>query len=314
MNATAQIPVAQSDIAISVIMVSYHTGPVLFDAIARVFEQSCAIELLLVNNGNPEDVTSRLQALAATTPDMTMINNQSNLGFAQACNQGAAAARGKIFLMLNPDCLLPINCLPRLLEISRDLPEHWLLGPDLRNLDSSPQRGARRDRLTPWTAFIEMTRLDLVAPRHPYFRRMNHHHQDLPTDTTEVPAISGAFMAMSASDFNQLDGFDTGYFLHVEDLDFCYRWHKKGWPIYFTPHLRLTHLQGTSHVSPWFIEWHKAKGLIRYFNRHFHLFYPAPFLWLLETVLYVRFAVQSMRLTLRVLLPRSKGISVIQRE
>jgi hypothetical protein len=312
----SKTPRTQAEIAatvISVIVVSYHTGSVLFDAINRILQQPCKVELILVNNGNSADVTNQLQLMAAATPHMIIINNAHNLGFSKACNQGAAVASGAIYVMLNPDCLLSSNSLPRLLDITSTLPDHWLLGPDLRNLDNSPQRGARRDRLTPWLAFIELTRLDRIAPRHPYFRRMNH-HQDLPIDTIEVPAISGAFMAMSASDFHQLQGFDPEYFLHVEDLDFCYRWHKQGWHIYFTPHLRLTHIQGTSRVTHWFVEWHKAQGFVRYFHNHFHLYYPAPFMWLLDAAVYTRFIVQSLRLTLRALLPRGKSIPVVQRD
>jgi GT2 family glycosyltransferase len=299
--------------SISVIVVSYHTGDVLFDAINRILQQPCDVELVLVNNGNSAEVNTQLQLMAAATPHMIIIDNPHNMGFAKACNQGAAAASGDIYVMLNPDCLLTTSSLPRLLEVTSTLPDHWLLGPDLRNLDNSQQRGARRDRLTPWLAFIEMTHLDYIAPRHPYFKRMNHDH-DAPTDTIEVPAISGAFMAMLGGDFHQIQGFDQHYFLHVEDLDFCYRWHKMGWPIYFTPHLRLTHIQGTSRATHWFIEWHKAQGLVRYFHSHFHLYYPAPFMWLLDAAVYTRFVIQSLRLTLRSLLPRSKSIAVIQRD
>jgi GT2 family glycosyltransferase len=299
---------------ISVLMVTYYSGPILFEAIARIMAQADGHELVLVNNGNPEAINQQLRTMAAAEPRLVLLENTTNIGFGRACNQAAAAASGSVYLMLNPDCLLPAAGLAKLSSVIETLPPHWLLGADIRNEDMSPQRGARRDRLTPWLAFIEITRLSSIAPRHPYFRRMNHHHQRLPATTVEVPAISGAFMAMSAEDFNAIGGFDPAYFLHVEDLDLCLRWHKMGWPTFFTPHLQLVHLQGTSSASHWFIEWHKTQGFIYYFNTHFRDFYPAAFFALLKVALYGRFVVQATARTLVDMLPWRKSYPLLDRD
>jgi GT2 family glycosyltransferase len=90
----------------------------------------------------------------------------------------------------------------------------------------------------------------------------------------EVPAISGAFMAMARSTFDALGGMDEGYFLHVEDLDFCLRHGRRGGVAYFVPGLVCTHVKGTSGAPARFVERHKVRGFRRYFLTHFADRYP----------------------------------------
>ena len=257
--------------AVSVIMVSYRTGPVLAQAIDAVLapDQAGVGELILVDNGNPPDVTTALARRAEAEPRLRLVSGLGNVGYARACNLGAQEARGRYLLLLNPDCCLGPGAVPALLAEAAALDRDWMLGCRVRNPDGSDQRGSRRALLTPVTALVEAVRLDRLSPRLLRRHRLNQHDMPLPKGVARVPAVSGACMLLPAATYRSAGGLDDGYFLHVEDLDLCLRLHRAGTPVYFAPHVQAVHHAGSSHARPLLVEWHKTRSLLRYFGLHY---------------------------------------------
>lgn len=249
---------------VSVVMVSYHTGNVLFTSIASVLQQEGLAELLLVDNGNPPDVRARVQQMALSDTRLKILSGHGNVGFAAGCNEGARRATGEYLVLLNPDCILPPLALSTLVREMNALPGTVLAGPHLLNPDGSEQRGGRRQLLTPKVALVEALGLHRLG-----FRRLNDHHTAMPESTHDVPAISGACMCIRKVDFDAMSGLDESYFLHVEDLDLCMRVARAGKRIVCVPQVRVAHLLSTSEATSEFIEGHKARGFIRYFEKHF---------------------------------------------
>ena len=96
-----------------------------------------------------------------------------------------------------------------------------------------------------------------------------------------MPTISGACFAMRRRDFDALGGFDEGYFLHVEDIDLCWRARRAGGQVLFQPKAQVVHLGHTSLEHPVKVEFHKGVGLTRYFIKRadsFQLFAAAVLL------------------------------------
>lgn len=313
-EARAGPPAPSSDAApaegVSVVMVSYRTGPVLFAAIAAVLapDQPGVIELVLVDNGNPPAVTAELARRARSEPRLKVAGGHGNVGFARGCNIGARLATGRTLLFLNPDCCLGAGAVCALLAATEALGEHWMLGCRLVNPDGSEQRGSRRALLTPLTALVESFRLDALAPGLLRSHRLNRHEATLSGDAlsgdrisgglVRVPAISGACMLLPKATFHAVGGMDEGYFLHVDDLDLCYRLHQAGIAIYYAPHVEAKHFLSSSRVSPFFVEWQKARGFLRYFRKHFRgprwLVLRVP----LSLAILARFALKGMRVLL----------------
>lgn len=282
--------------SVSVVMVSFHTGPVLWLSIESVLNQTGLEELIIVDNGNPEEVSQRLQEMAEREERLTVIDREKNLGFAAACNRGAEAASGEYLLFLNPDCLLPDDALMESVEAMQKEPDAWLAGCCLINPDGTEQAGARRKLLTPWLALVEGLRLYRLAPRHPYFARMNLSSEGETSDDKPptIPATSGAFMLIRRQRYLDLGGMDEGYFLHVEDLDFCFQVQAQGGRIIYLPNIRVQHFLSTSKASSLFLEWNKAKGFTRYFYKHFRRTYPPGFLELVTIGIWVRFLLKGL--------------------
>ena len=269
----------------SIILVSYNTGPVLFSAIDAALRQTAAVEVVVVDNGNPEAVVNELTVRAATNPRLKVVHGHGNVGFSRGNNIGVAASKGDYVLVLNPDCLLRADAVERLLRHAASLPSPCMIGARLLNEDGSEQRGCRRELLTPMSAFVEGLHLWALFPG----KRLNRHEEPLPASITPMPAISGAFMFLSRHDYDYVGGFDGGYFLHVEDLDLCFRFHKAGGDIYFAPDVVATHIGGTSAEASDVTESHKTRSFIRYFHRHFEGVCPLVLLWCLDAAVGLRY-------------------------
>ncbi len=275
---------------ISVVMVSYHTGPSLFDSIVAVLGQTVPVELLLIDNGNPTDVLERLRAIGQRDSRLKLLSGHGNIGFGRANNMGVMASSGDYLLILNPDSLLPPDSLEKLLRHTEHTPAHFLIGARLLNQDGTDQRGSRRELLTPISALIEALHLGRFFPHH----RLNRHEATLPSTLTPCPAISGAFMFMSRRSYDLIHGFDESYFLHVEDLDFCWRFHAAGGTILFAPDIPVTHLGGTSRASSDFIERCKAKSFSLYFHNNFKQKTSLTLLWCLDLAIWGRYLLRRI--------------------
>jgi len=279
-------PVNQS--LTSVVIVSYHTGPVLFEAIASVLAQTAPVELLLIDNGNPPEASDKLRTLALQDARLHLFNGQGNVGFSKGCNMGAHAAQGETLLFLNPDSVLPPDTISKLNEHGARLKRPYMIGARLVGADGKDQRGCRRAALTPMTACVEALNLGVLFPQ----MRFNRHHEPLPTTLMQIPVISGAFMFLPREDFWNMGGFDEHYFIHVDDLDLCLRFRRKGGEIWFAPDIKATHFAGTSKANRAVLERHKARGFMHYFHKNFGSQYPKPFLWLLDAAIWVRMGVR----------------------
>lgn len=264
--------------ACSVIMVSYHTGPVLPHALRTALAQEGLAELILVDNGNPPEMVEYLAALARAEPRLKILSGQGNIGFARGCNLGARHATGEYLLLLNPDCLLPEQALSHTMQALNAHPGAMIASCHLLNPDDSEQRGGRRALLTPETLLAEYLRRK---------RKLNLCDTPMPATTHEVPAVSGAFMCMKRADYERLGGMDERYFLHVEDLDFCMRAHKANGKVICVPHVKVVHLLSTSEAASWFVERHKARGLALYFSTHFP-YLPKLYQHALQAAFYAR--------------------------
>lgn len=273
--------------SVSAVVVSYYTGPVLARAVNALREQPEITEIILVDNGNfPGDIEA---AADGEGVPVNIVAGHGNIGFAAGCNLGARLAAGEYLLIINPDAVAPEGGVARLLADVGDLQRPWLMGAKLVGPDGKEQQGSRRRVLTPWTAFVEATRLYKLAPQHPYFKRFNMHTEECPAEIKEVPTLSGAIMFLPRESYDAIGGMDERYFLHVEDVDFCLRFAKAGGHIYFNPHVSVTHYKSSSRANPVKIEARKTAGMIRYFHTHFSDVYPKPFLWLVDGALWTLF-------------------------
>ncbi len=284
---------------ITAVIVNYNSGALLTACVASLFASSCPVRVVVSDNASDDDSLDRLQAFFGDDPRITLIRNRENLGFSGGCNRGLARAAGDYVLFINPDCVIPPDAIERMRALMAAHPEAGMAGCLIRNLDGSEQVGCRRYVPTPWRSLVRVLRLDRLFPRDPRFQTFNMAGTPLPGEPVSVEAISGAFMFVRLSVLAKVGPLDEYYFLHCEDLDWCMRFRLAGYAILFEPGVAITHLKGGSHASAAFVEWHKHKGMARFYQQFFRDQYPLALMLLVITAVWARFALMLPYLLLR---------------
>ena len=259
-----------SEPRLSVVTVSWKTGPHLMDAAKAVLAAPGIDEFVMVSHENPPEAIAALRELAERHSNFILIESGENLGFAKGCNIGALAASGELILFLNPDAILAPGSGAQLKQSALSATSRpWVIGARIINPDGSEQAGGRRGELTPRAAAISFLRLDRLIPG---LRTLHWERDELPETMVPVPNVSGAAMMMRRDDFLEIGGFDERYFLHVEDIDLCRSVRVAGGEVWFEPRVEILHFGATSQASPLRVETHKAAGFVKYFWK----FYPGP--------------------------------------
>lgn len=272
-------------------IVNYNAGEHLSNCIESLIPQTVQ-SIIVVDNASTDSSLALIAEKYSNEPRLKIIKNTTNVGFATACNIGIAATTQAFILFLNPDCILPVDSLNRMIEVLTSASDVGMAGGFLANPDGSEQIGGRRLIPTPWLTLIRVFKLSFLAKHHPeWFADFNLHQQPLPDKPIEVEAISGACMLVKRQALDEVGGFDEGYFLHCEDLDWCLRFWEKKWKILFVPNAEVIHDQGTcSRSRPIFVEWHKHKGMMRFYRKFFRHQYPGPLMWLVSFGVWLRFS------------------------
>lgn len=249
---------------ISVIMVSYHTGPALLEAVAAVIADPQIFEIVIVDNGNSYAAREKLSQLVQDHDRIRLVQSHGNIGFAKGCNYGATVARGTHFLFLNPDAIIPPGAAMMLAQCADAQDGLSIIGGRLSDINGHEQRGSRRDDLTPLSALISFTPLHKL----PGFKSLHLETQPVPDVPTAVPVVSGACLMMDRISFEEVGGFNEDYFLHVEDIELCRRVRNMGGTVIFHPKATVMHYGSTSRARRQDVEFSKFKGFYRYFKSY----------------------------------------------
>ena len=241
---------------IAAIVVSYQSIDSINDCLDRLRAAHGVAQVRIVDNGSVDGTLDAIQRHAASDPRLHFIGNPDNPGFSHACNQGVRDSDAEWLAFVNPDCLVEPDTLSRLLALAREAGGECLLGADL--VDERGVRDPAARRRDP--AFAAML-------REPAAREVALPPDDGAT-LQPVDAVSGALMLLPRALFDRIGGFDAGYRLHAEDLDLCRRAREAGATVAVANRVRVVHLRGvSSRARPLFVEWHKHRGLWRYFGK-----------------------------------------------
>lgn len=241
---------------IAVVVVSYQSAATIDECLSRLRAAAGVAQIRVVDNGSQDGTMDIVLRHAAGDPRLRFVANPDNPGFAVACNQGARDSDAPWLAFVNPDCLVDADALARLRAHAEKLAAECLLGVDL--VDEAGVRDAAARRRDPDFGAMFGSRSA---------RALDVRADDLKA-LQPVDAVSGALMLMPRGLFERIGGFDEGYRLHAEDLDLCRRAREAGATVAVANDVRVVHVRGVSSRSrPVFVEWHKHRGLWRYFRK-----------------------------------------------
>lgn len=276
---------------VSIVVVNYNAGELLLRCIQNCMPQ--ASEIFVVDNASVDGSLELMLNQFSGFPNLFVIRNSENIGFAAACNLGAIQATCKYVLFLNPDCIAAEGSVQLLAKALNDIPLAGMAGGLILDPDGTEQAGGRRYVPTPWRSFVRAFRLEALEHRWPkLFQNFNLCKHPLPDGVVSLEAISGACTMVKREAMEDVGPWDDGYFLHCEDLDLCMRYRQSGWSILFVPTAKFIHFRGAcSQSMPMFVEWHKHRGMMRFYRKFFRHQYPGALMLLVGLGVWLRFAV-----------------------
>lgn len=266
--------------AVSAVVVSYMTGPRLKECLYALLGDPEIGEIVVVDNGNPANMREWLTAFVARHDAVHLMTGHGNIGFGAGVNLGVSNAAGPHILVLNPDAVLRRRSIQGMQIAAENCAEPWIIGGRIFDIFGREERGPRRRELTlgrAMTSFLGWNTWTLERTA-------------APSSPVSMPVISGAFFLTSKASLAMLDGFDEGYFLHVEDVDLCRRCREAGGQVMYDPRAGALHYGSTSDAPKETVSRHKAKSMTRYFKKFARGPLERSILW---------FALPLMRLGMR---------------
>ncbi len=241
---------------VSAVVVNYNAKEHLLTCLGILCREGVAI-VVVADNGSTDGSG---QAVSERYPAAKWVPTGANLGYGTAANIGAALVDGPYLLICNPDVVLEegtVASLRRFLELN---PGVAVVGPRIVDASGALYPSARR-----FPDLLEALGHGIVGqfwPGNPFSRRYRMTNWDH-ARAEEVDWVSGAFFLARREAWDVVGGFDSAYFMYLEDVDLCWRLRRAGWSIAYEPAAQVMHIQGVSadqhpyrmlfahHISMW---------------------------------------------------------------
>lgn len=207
-------------------------------------------------------------AVAAGFPWVRLTALDHNAGFARANNLVLGATGGDYALVLNPDTELRPGVLDHVIGVLEQRPDAGMVGCRLVQHDGTFDHAAKRSFPTPVAALAHFTRLGRAAGAGD--RLAQYRAPDVPEEGAgEVDAVNGAFMLVRRAAMRDVGLFDEGYWLYMEDLDWCARFWERGWKVLYDGTVTAIHAKGASSGKRRRLRqnWAFHRGMGRFYRR-----------------------------------------------
>ena len=247
---------------ISIIIVSWNTSRLLEDCLASIMANppTTPFETWVVDNASSDD---SLWMVRERFPQVHLIQNRENVGFARANNQAIRQCTGKHILLLNPDTLVAAGALQVLVDFLDRNPKAGAVGARILNPDGSMQISSH-PRPTLSRELWRLFHLDRLSPYAEYPLTKWDAGQ-----AQEVDVLMGACFLLRREVLNQVGSLDEDYFIYSEEVDLCFRIQRAGWRLFWVPQAEVVHLGGQSTQQlPGEMFLNLYQGKIKYFRKH----------------------------------------------
>jgi GT2 family glycosyltransferase len=240
---------------LSVCVTSWNVGSLLRECLASLDDHGApddgsdaassgaTIEVIVVDNASTDPEVERVRA---ELPGLHWIQNATNRGYAAACNQAIAVARGRYVLLLNNDCRVRPGALQEMVRFMDRHPEAGVGSCMIFDSDTSREPAVAGCRHLPGPArvliegFADATGIASVLRRVGLERRLFGTDLD-PHAVQEVRQITGAVFMIRRQVLEEVGLLDEGYFLYLEETDYCTRIARRGWKVLYNPAASVIH-------------------------------------------------------------------------
>lgn len=248
---------------LSIIVVTWNGKKYALECLESL-QTDLSTEIIVVDNGSKDGTP---EAIRSQFPNVTLIENRANLGFAKANNIGMALSRGKYVCLVNSDVVIPAGCLEKMVEFMEANPKIGVLGPKMLSPDGGV--GASVMRLpTVWNTLCCALGLHTIFPRSALLGgfSMDAYAYD---SVDDVEMLTGWFWMIPRTALKMVGGLDEQFFMYGEDIDWCHRFRDAGWQVIFYPDAAALHYGAASSgeaPTRFYVEMRRAN--LQYFRKH----------------------------------------------
>src|SRR3989304_1543043 len=249
------------DLTISI--VSYNSLYFLRECLDSILENPPELnyEIMVVDNASHDGT---VEFVKNNYPEVVLIANNKNIGFAAANNRAIERSHSKYILLLNSDCMVYEKSLNNLVDFMESRPGIGITGPKIINNDETIQLSCRR--FPSMFNAAAHTILTDIFPGNPFSKKYKLIGIDR-DEPRKVDWVSGSCMIIRREALEDTGTLDERYFMYVEDLDICYRMWQKKWEVYYNPEVKIMHhIAGSSGRG-------KIKSSFRMQRSVFHFFW-----------------------------------------
>lgn len=251
---------------LSVVIVSWNAKEFVNECLKSLIGQYSygSVEVIVVDNassdGTPELVREQF-------PEVKLLRNPQNLGFAKANNMGVSVSRGKYICLVNSDVTMRDGCLRKMFQYMEQNPSIGMLGPAMLGADGRVRRSCMRIP-TLWNSLCYALGLDLVLKGFQTFSGFlmrDFQHDEI----RDVEVLNGWFWMVRRQALAEVGGLDERFFMYSEDIDWCKRFHSAGWRVVFYPDAQAVHYGGASSASlPLHFHLELQHARLQYWEKH----------------------------------------------
>ena len=226
-------------LVLSIIIVNFNSCEYITKCLESILKDTKEMEteIIVVDNSSADNSVAVIRKLY---PQVLVIENPRNIGFAAANNIAIKKARGKYILVLNPDTIISTGTTIELLNFMTLHPEIGMLSPKLIRQDGSLDTACRRSFPTPFDIYFHLLGLDRLFPNSKLFAHYNLSYLN-PSESCEVDCVAGAFMLVRSAAVNMVGLMDERFFMYVEDIDWAHRFRLQGWQVYYYANREVLH-------------------------------------------------------------------------
>lgn len=228
---------------ISVILVSYNTAEMTIDALDTVYASKvdCDIEVVIIDNAS---VDHSVELIKQHYPNITLIENQDNVGFGRANNQALEVIQGDYVLLLNTDAFVAPDTIQKTVDYMENNPKCGLLGVRLIGSEGDLQPSCRFFP-TPFNIFAQRLGLNRLLPSIRVVDNVDTDHNQ----TQACDWVPGCYYLLRKAVVDTVGLFDPLYFLYSEEVDHCFAIKRAGWEVIYFADTNVVHIGGESAKS-----------------------------------------------------------------
>lgn len=234
---------------VSIMLVNWNTRDMTLECLASIYAETLStdFEVIVVDNASQD---GSAEAIAAQFPNVTLMAEPRNHGFAHATNISVARAKGQYVLLLNTDTVVQEGAIDQLVAFAKACPEAKIWGGRTVFADGTLNPTSAWGQITPWSAACMASGLAAMFPNSAWLNPECYGgwYRD---SERPVDIVQGAFFLIEREFWERLGGFDPAFFMYGEEADLCHRARALGANPRMTPQAQIIHYGGQSSASQW---------------------------------------------------------------